>query len=317
MRAASPFLVALVLLAGCSDGAGGPDPQDPSVPTLDPTAGKGVIRSVVVDEAIRPLAGANVTVLSGGDALRSLVTDESGFAGFADLDPGTYFVQVRKLGYVEARQSVDVVADVADPPVVKLQMAAFVGDLPFVAEYKLEAFLECSASAGNWCFIANYYPCLVMTTAGQPCTGNLTNDNSFFPIPLQAGRVPDHLQGEMVWESTQAAFTYMNWRFDIDDPATPTLDYTPGATGPSPLLVVVDPEEMEDYGLTVNSTLSVEAFHAGSPAVCDNDPTGDTLCVYSGAAVQQRFAYIIHAFYGYTPPEGWRFSATGAAPQPQ
>lgn len=316
VRPVVAVLLLVVFLAGCSGGSGGPGDDDPDVPDLVATPSTGVIRTVVVDAAIRPIAGAEVEVSQGGAALQTQESDANGFAGFQGLAPGTYFLHVTKAGFLEARQSVEVVAGIPDPPVAKVQLTARTGDLPFYQEYKIEAFLECSASIGNWCFIANYYPCLVMTTAGQPCLGNVTNDNSFFDIPLDAGRTPDWLQGEMVWESTQAAFTYMNWRFDVDDPTTPTLDHTRGATGPSPILVTLPRDDMVDWGLTFNSTLAVEAFHAGSPTVCDNDPTGDDLCVYTGAAVEQRFSYIVHVFYGYTPPEGWRFSTEGIVPQP-
>lgn len=301
-------------LAGCASGGGGPAEGD--LPALQATSTTGVIRAVVVDEAIRPLPGVEVVVHSGATQVRAQATDENGFAGFEGLTPGTYILGAAKTGFQDAQTPVEVVAGVPDPPVAKLQLLLLAGELPSYVEFKIEAFLECSAGPGNWCFIANYYPCLAMQAAGQPCLGNLTNDNSFFEIPLAPGRAPDWLQGELVWQSTQAAFTYMYWRFDIDDPATPTLDFTPGATGPSPLLVTVANEDMVKFGLTFNSTLAVEAFHAGSPAVCDNDPTGGDVCIYTGAAVEQRFSYILHAFYGYTPPEGWRFTTDGTVPPP-
>lgn len=316
LRFSAAVLLVATLLAGCSGGGGGQTPVDDPVPVLKATDTTGVIRVVVFDAAIRPLGNATVEVMLGPEVVTSKATDKDGFAGFEDLDPGTYFVKARKPLYHEAQQAVEVVAGVDDPTAVKVQLIQRTGDIPFYQEYKIEAFLECSAAMGNWCFIANYYPCLAMQTAGQPCLGNLTADNSFFDIPLTPGRVPDWLQGEMIWESTQAAFTYMSWRFDIDDPETATIEYTPEATGASPLLVVASKERMDDLGLSINSTLAVEAFHAGSPTVCDNDPTGDTLCVYTGAAVEQRFTYIIHAFYGYVPPEGWRFSTEGKVPQP-
>lgn len=315
-RAAFPLLCAFVL-AGCAGPGGGEGVPEEDVPVLDATSSTGVIRSVVVDEAIRPIGGANVTVSHEGSVLRTVVTGEDGFAGFEGLRPGAYLVEATKRPlFVAAQQTVDVVAGVDDPPAVKLQLVQRTGDLPFYQEYQLDAFLECSGGPGNWCFIANYYPCLAMQTAGQPCLGNVTNDNSFFHIPLEPGRYPDRLQGEMVWESTQAAFTYMNWRFDVDDPATVDIDDVEEATGPSPLLIVYPRADMETYGLTFNSTLAVEAFHAGSSPVCDNDPSGDTLCVYTGAAFSQRFTYYIHVFYGYEPPEGWRFSDGAGVPQP-
>ena len=317
LRPGFAALLLTALLAGCSGGGPG-DPADDlavDVPELEATATTGVIRAVVFDEAIRPLVGATVEVM-GGETKRNATTDESGFAGFESLQPGTYFVKASKgVGFAAAQQSVEVVAGVSDPPAVKLMLTLRTGDLPFYQEYKIDAFLECSGGVGNWCFIANYYPCLAMQLAGQPCTANLTSDNSFFRIPVTEGRVPDWLQGEMVWESTQAAFTYMNWRFDLNNATSLTIADTEGATGPSPLLVVYPKEDLDEFALGIDTTLAVEAFHAGSPVVCDNDPSGD-LCVYTGAAVEQRFTYIIHVFYGYQPPEGWRFSTEGVVPQP-
>lgn len=303
------------LLAGCSGGGAGGDggpPTDEPVPTLDATSTTGVIRAVVYDEAIRPIAGAIVEVVRGGESVRTLETDESGFAGFESLQPGTYFVKASKGAlYVVAQQSVEVVAGVSDPPAVKLMLAQRTGDLPFYQEYKIDAFMECSALVGNWCFIANYYPCYAMQQAGQPCTGNLTGDNSFFNIPIPMGRAPDWLQGELVWQSTQAFFTYMNWRFDIQDETFLIVNQS-SARGASPLLNVYPTDWMEEHELGTTNGLAVEAFHSGNPAYCD--PAPQTCNV--GAAVEQRFTYILHAFYGYTPPDGWRFSDEGTVPQP-
>lgn len=82
-------------------------------------------------------------------------------------------MKASKRGLDEVQQAVDVVAGVSDPPVAKFVLRPRVGELPFYQESKIEAFLECSAAAGNWCFIANYYPCLVMQTAGQACLGEI------------------------------------------------------------------------------------------------------------------------------------------------
>jgi hypothetical protein len=173
--------------------------------------------------------------------------------------------------------------------------------------------MECSATVGNWCFIANYYPCFVEQTAGQPCTGNLTNDNSFFTVPVeQLQRVPDWLQGEMVWESTQSVSPYMNMRLDIEQVQTFLIDNSTSKTGASPLLVVYNPDYVRAWGLGVNHTLALEAFHGGIPAACD---AAAQTC-FVGMALEQRFTYIIHLFYGYKPPEGWRFTADGEALPP-
>lgn len=314
-------LLLLAALAGCSGGGarGGAGTAGPgAVPTLTASSTTGVIRAVVVDEAIRPLAGANVSVLQGVSVLRTAATGADGFAGFEGLAAGSYFLKASKRGYADIQQAVDVAAGVGDPPVAKLVLPARVGDLAFVQEFKFDGFMECAGGGGNWCFIANYYPCLVERTAGQPCTGNLTNDNSFYAIdaPLRdLQRTPDWLQAEMVWDSTQAALPYMTMRLDIDNVANVTIDNATSATGSSPLLVVYPQEWMKAWHLGTEDSLALEAFPGSPPEVCAVDLPQVTLCSL-GAAAEQRFTYLVHAFYGYTPPEGWRFTDAGSVPPP-
>lgn len=322
VRRLAPLPAALLLvvaLAGCAGGGdGGGDPSDPGVPTLTASSTTGVIRAVVVDEAVRPIAGANVTVLQGGSPLRVGVTDENGFAGFEGLLAGTYFLHAGKRGYLEAQQAVEVAAGIDDPPVAKLVLPVRASDLGFVLEFKFEGFMECAAGGGNWCFIANYYPCLVQQAASQQCTGNLTNDNSYFAIdaPLRdLQRVPDWLQAEMVWESTQAVLPYMTMRLDITNAANVTIDNATSRTGASPVLVAYPPEWMEAWHLGTTAGLAVESFPGSPPELCAVEAPQVTLCSL-GVAAEQRFTYLVHVFYGYTPPEGWRFTETGTVPSP-
>jgi hypothetical protein len=291
------------LTAGCtggSDPAKGPD----EVPQLQATETTGVIRAVVVDEAVRPIAGVNVSVAQGGgQPAATAITDADGFAGFEGLQAGTYFLKATRRGYLDAQQSVDVVAGVGDPKVSKLLLQRRAGDLAFYQEFKIDGFLECSATIGNWCFIANFYPCLVEQTAGQPCTGNLTNDNSYFVIdaPLRGlQRVPDWLQVEMVWDSTQALGSSMDVRLDFLSDGGVTIDNSTEEEGPSPLLVDVNGTELQENKIGTDRFLAIETFHGG----------------LTGAAVEQRFTDFVHIFYGYAPPEGWRFSEDGTVPPP-
>jgi hypothetical protein len=310
-------LLAAAALAGCSGGGDG-GPGD-SLPTLSASPTTGVIRAVVFDEAIRPLAGANVTVLFGGEAVRTGATDAQGFAGFQGLQPGSHLLVVSLRGYLEVRQAVDVVAGEGAPPMAKVLLVRQTADLPFHQEFKFEGFMECAAGGGNWCFIANYYPCLALQAAGQPCTGNLTNDNSYYDLdgPIRGlQRVPDWLQAEMVFESTQAVTPYMTIRLDITHPQNVTIDNATAATGPSPVLVAYPPEWMQDWRLGVDRGLAVEAFPGSPPEVCALDPPVLLNTCSLGVAAEQRFTYLVHAFYGYTPPEGWRFSEAGTVPPP-
>lgn len=307
LRPGIAAILLTVLLAGCSGGDGGPSAEgtDIPVPELEATATTGVIR-VVFDDAIRPIPGATVEVVRGEESVRTLQTDESGFAGFESLQPGLYFVKASKgLLYASAQQTTEVVAGIDDPPAVKMLLALRTSDAPFFVEMKMDGFLQCSAFVGNWCFIANYYPCFAMETAGQPCSGNLTNDNSYFLIdqPLrELQRVPDRLQVEMVWESTQALGGEMNMRLDfIEDTSGFQYDNSTEETGASPLLVDMDEQELELNEIGTTRAIAIETFHGGATA----------------AAIEQRFTDFVHVFYGYQPPEGWRFTDEGKVPPPE
>jgi hypothetical protein len=88
-------LLAAALLAGCS----GSNPSDKSStePTFDDlglqaTSSTGVIRGVVVDDAIRPVAGATVSLT--GESTGETVSTAAGTFGFDALAPGTYFLKV-------------------------------------------------------------------------------------------------------------------------------------------------------------------------------------------------------------------------------
>src|SRR5688572_1246245 len=126
------FLVAalalLPLLAGCSGDEDGP--EEP----LAATATTGILRGVVVDEAIRPLLRVNVTLpLPDGTVLNSTTAEDGAFA-FGDLVPGGYVVQARKLGYLDTAVSVNVTAGDGDPDGVRVLMGADVLNAPFVEE---------------------------------------------------------------------------------------------------------------------------------------------------------------------------------------
>jgi hypothetical protein len=114
MRQALPFLlVGAAVLAGCSQAPQAPaevliesappeeirsgDAEAPAAAVFD-AAGttRGHIAGIVVDEAIRPIAGALVR-LPGMNMERP--TERDGSFGFVDLYPGPYYITVEAAGY--------------------------------------------------------------------------------------------------------------------------------------------------------------------------------------------------------------------------
>lgn len=304
-------LAATAALAGCVGGRGGAGDGPAGDPSL------GTARIVVLDDAIRPLEGAEVRLARvGAEAAVVNVTGADGVAVIAGLEPGAYVAEARKAGFDVATVALTVTAGEEEPPFVKMQLALQAGGLPFYNEFKFDGFMEASASIGNWGGIANFYPCYVEQQAGQQCTGNLTNDVSIVEVQsvYDAQRIPDWIQVEMVWETNQAASTYLTTRIDASPPDTFLIDNSTSKTGPSPLLVIYPVKYYTDWGLGVNHTMALEAFHGGPAPVCDS-PAQEN-CQIVGAAAQQRYSWYVHIFYGYTPPEGWRFTADGPPPPP-
>src|ERR1041385_1349574 len=119
------------LLAGCSRAPDAPagvvvqsQPTDEvrsngtslAAPPPEPKT-RGHIAGVVVDEAVRPIAGARVK-LPGLDLVRT--TDRDGSFGFVDLRPGPYFITVNATGYYAAEAVLDVKEDEFPRPKVIL-----------------------------------------------------------------------------------------------------------------------------------------------------------------------------------------------------
>ncbi|HUR62347.1 MAG TPA: carboxypeptidase-like regulatory domain-containing protein [Candidatus Thermoplasmatota archaeon] len=143
------FLAVLALvLAGCASqasddsatgGVGG------GAPSLTVDSQTGGIRGVVVDAAITPIMNAAVA-LSG--TTLTTKTDRAGIFTFSGLKPGDYFFTVSKPGYTTVQSSTTVQAGVAEPPVVKVEIAMVPGKQPYVESWKLNGFYECAFSFG-------------------------------------------------------------------------------------------------------------------------------------------------------------------------
>jgi hypothetical protein len=321
MRTVTLLVLAGLLLAGCSAAPAKPSdaPQaDFSDLNLAPTATTGIIRGVVVDNAVRPLA--KVTVLLRGTPPATMTTKDDGAFGFDGLAPGSYFLSFHKTGYNDVQQSVDVVAGVDKPPIAKVQLQPDGKPSPYNVAYTLDGIVECGSSYIALCGAAHDGVVIVcVTTSGPPvntpvCLPQPTNDAYSAYMAIDGG-TPGYIQTEMVWDSTQALGDNMYYALRYADKATYDNGMYNGGfnsvTGPSPLLDNVTGEKL-DKAKVGNGTGLVFSIFSG-----DASNGAVPLGLGPGATFEQRYTFYVHAFYGYMPPDGWRFTTDGPPPPPQ
>jgi hypothetical protein len=260
MRGRSPAVVAslapafaallvVVLMSGCAAGADdqsadsaqasgdkgrGEDGDFGDLPDdgLEATEEAGLLRGVVVDEAIRPLAGVSVVVTHAGSDDLEAATDADGRFGFDGLAPGAYVVAVSKAGYFPETAVAAVRAGEAEPPVVQLRLTLDAETVPYVVAVSYDGFIECGVRGGT----GGVSLCQVV----QGRT-NLTNDRSLLKMTVDPGA--SWMQGELVFDATQPLSDTMGFYFhqlEADPAYTHDMGAYPLNLGPSPVLLSVD-----------------------------------------------------------------------------
>lgn len=314
-QAFSTLVLALLAtsLAGCSgESDPRPDGEDLDVPDLGLQASDttGVIRGVVVDEAIRPLAGVLVEV-RGADAAVNRTTGDDGFFGFDDLAPGTYFVAAQKAGFAAQQTSVEVEAGVEEPPVVKILLIADASTLPYVTLHQWEGYIQCGLSVVALCGAA----------------GEATNDK--FATTVVIDGVPLLVQSEAVWDTTTAASDQLWLWHSNADKADGSFNGTRNAyawrQGPSPLVMASNATDIEDSEYGTSNDLYLRMFTGSIDGTrnpldsegCYPGAAGpDIYCGGVGFSLQQAFTVYTTQFFGFLPPEGWLFADGEGLPEP-
>lgn len=289
VRGVALILVAAFLLAGCaSKEAPEPEPvvADFTELDLEVTASTGIIRGVVVDEAIRPVVGAKLA-LQTEQGPREATSAEDGAFGFDDLPGGPYFIQATKPGYTSAQVSTDVTVGVAEPPIVKVLLTLDPETRPFFEVYNWDGFIECSART---------------PAVGIALCQGIGNDDVVHDIELASG-IPTFAQGELVWESTQTLGDELSFNWRKTGTNTDYID----TEGPSPLLLAANYTLFEKNDVGVSEPLRTVIFTGHNPAT---EPPGGILWGV-GVQLQQKFTLYLHVFYNFVPPEGWRFTVDG------
>lgn len=315
-----PLVAAVVLaiaLAGCSAEGDAPvsDEEDFSELGLEATEQTGVIRGVVVDAAIAPIAGATIDLVGQG---QNATTGDDGLFGFDGLEPGTYFLEVRRLGYGGIQQSVDVEAGVAEPRVVRVQLVADPSTAPYVEQHTYQGFISCSFKVANIVFDAFY--CDPTGAAGLAANDDA---NPFFAT--RPGRAPDYFQSEILWDSTQPLWDELvTIQLACEEEGCGETSEDGNANrmcnvrGMSPLVCRVNATDGGGgggVGITENKLgTNRTGYTVGVYANCDPCVPGTVLGF--GLVYQQQFEIFSHLFYGYLPPEGWIFVEDSYVPEP-
>ncbi|MHB1261887.1 MAG: carboxypeptidase-like regulatory domain-containing protein [Thermoplasmatota archaeon] len=278
-----------VLFAGCSGGAGTESQEPAAEPEafedLTVSDSKGLIRGIVLSETITPLEGATVNLRLGSEPMTTL-SDAQGAFVFTDLDAGDYFLTVSKPGYFDVQASATVVAGVAEPPIVKVQLVFDVVNQPYTELLQWSGFLQCGAA-------------IPMVGSLNPCA--LTGSDNVHEFPFGTNRTPDFAQAEAFWSGTQPLGNYLS--FGFYDPDSLASNWKSVNTG-SPAVVNATQDEITE-AVGDAGKLIVRLFPGTGP-----DGTNPTV------VVEQRYDVYVSYFYGFRPPAGWIFVIDGSCSGP-
>jgi hypothetical protein len=295
------MLVAVALLAmtfaGCagqgSDGAPEPTTEPLAFEDLKVTESKGLIRGLVISETITPIAGAAIILVSEN---KTVLSDAQGAFVFNDLEPGDYFLGISKTGYFTVQSSATVVAGVAEPQIVKVQLVFDAANQPFTELLQWTGFFACGTGT-NAAGGIGFNPCAVDAIACDFVDVCLLGSSNVHEFVFGTARIPDFGQGEAVWTGTQPLGNALNLGWHDEG----TADYK-SISGESPLILPTTREEAvkaHDENIT---SLTMRIFPG----------TGQELTV----TLQQRFDVYVTYFYGFVPREGWAFVNDGACAGP-
>lgn len=288
-------LLLVLLLAGCSQ-----SPPDDSaaqeasrIEQADEAAAKvaveatettGVIRGVVVDQAIRPVA--DVLVAIEGTGLNQ-TTPGTGVFGFEGLEAGTYYLTATRLRYESVRLGVVVEAAKKDPEPVRVVMAALPGTEPFIESFKATLFVA---------FSAPLFGSLAPSDAGLE-----GDDRATFSIQPNATVI----QMETSWDATTPTGEHIRMYASATDAGTPME--IKSIEGGSPLALRVN--GTADGDIADGFYFGVGSLARGFTSTEAPDPNGYLV-------LNQEFEAFAHAFHNFLPRDDWLFVRDGEHPLP-
>jgi hypothetical protein len=301
MRGFAPILVAalvaVTVLSGCTS-SGGSDSSsglENAARSLDVQGSEttGVIRGIVVDTGIHPLAQATVSIKVGATTLTNKTNGDGAF-GFSKVVPGTYFVDVKKSGYKSTQQSVEVKANDNNPPIVKVLLEVDAGfQKPSHDTFHFRGFLACNVAVPLF-----FFPCEV------PLTGIKIDPSDNFAASFPISGNVTWIHTSLVWTPTEPVGTELYFNvFPAQGDDSTTCNPGCYTGGPSPLT------------LDINKTKDLQPF--ADSGLVNIDVSGNGEQGIAGAELQQPFDVYMVVFHGYKPPAGYAFYKDGEPKDPK
>jgi hypothetical protein len=261
VRAAFLLLVT-VAFAGCS--GDGDKEEEP-----EPTAQTGCIVGVVVDAAIVPLEGANVSLPRTN---ASFVTLADGEFTFCELDPGLYIVQARRVDYLPMEVNAEVRAgETADAQIV---LPVDPAPKPFHRTVAYHGFVNASAGFAS----------SVVDPVADPVYDELGVDPCHCRFRFNAEGPVHTFIVEATWD-----------------------DSLPSAIGPTQYYAEL--AAVESGNTVGNYIQDPGYWYVEGAEFDEVDRTYDVSLYADDAwpAAQQDYELFVTAFYYRKPPEGWSF----------
>lgn len=273
------LILVVATMAGCAEA-----PTDAPSPEPVLEGPHCNVRGVVVDDAIVPVDGVNITAQPGD---HHAISDATG--GYClPLGNGTYTVTATKDGYVTVTLTL-AVDDAAAPPAPRIQLQRDVQQEPFVVETKFDGLLACSIRLPTGGFNDG---CGAFGDDGLGSTQR-------HQIEFAEGAL-DWVQTELIW-SPNSPFSQTLCTRGKEADLYPVGDV---CAGPN-LVRFLDDAQVTADAIDRGQWFEYIVFPDHIvPVGGDVDGTG-------GAVMQQDFQLFVHGFYNRQPIDGWSFGAHG------
>lgn len=264
----------LLILAGCS--ASTQTSPQPLEGLASASEAGARLSGRVVDLEMLPVGGASVEI--SGPVVRTTATNAEGNFSFEGLEPGSYALKVKKVGYKVASQKLDLGAGQGSPVSIILEPIAVA--VPRHETYVGDGYLDVAVSAAGFSFPFN-------VTGTPPKTGARYQVGVDAVSAIAFMTWNPSLPGTSKWMSL--AFWYQSNRLNR-------------SIGASPLLVRTD--DLPKVVQTSNFQLLVAwglSDCGTSVQTCTTNP--DTV---AQIAFQQRLKIYTSVFYVEKAPEAYR-----------